>query len=118
MELVLLVDAGLTTQQALAAATINPARANGRSTEQGTIERGKLADLLVLDADPLADIHNIARFTLSTKVEPRTTRRVRSTRTLIALRARKGRARHRDGAQRRTPASTVADAKENCVKTV
>jgi imidazolonepropionase-like amidohydrolase len=61
MELVLLVDAGLTTQQALAAATINPARANGRSTKQGTIERGKLADLLVLDADPLADIHNIAK---------------------------------------------------------
>jgi imidazolonepropionase-like amidohydrolase len=61
MELVLLVDAGLTTQQALAAATINPARAIGRGNEQGTIERGKLADLLVLDADPLADIHNIGK---------------------------------------------------------
>jgi imidazolonepropionase-like amidohydrolase len=61
MELVLLVDAGLTTQQALAAATITPARALGRGDEQGTVERGKLADLLVLDADPLADIHNIAK---------------------------------------------------------
>jgi imidazolonepropionase-like amidohydrolase len=60
MELVLLVDAGLTTAEALAAATINPARAIGRGNEQGTIERGKLADLLILDADPLADIHNIS----------------------------------------------------------
>ena len=61
MELVLLVDAGLTTAEALAAATINPARAIGRGNEQGTVERGKLADLLVLDADPLADIHNIGK---------------------------------------------------------
>ena len=61
MELVLLVEAGLTTAEALAAATINPARAIGRGNEQGTVERGKLADLLVLDADPLADIHNISK---------------------------------------------------------
>ena len=61
MELVLLVDAGLTTEEALAAATISPARAIGRGNEQGTVERGKLADLLVLDADPLADIHNIGK---------------------------------------------------------
>lgn len=61
MELVLLVDAGLTTEEALAAATIHPARAIGRGNEQGTVERGKLADLLVLDADPLADIHNIGK---------------------------------------------------------
>jgi imidazolonepropionase-like amidohydrolase len=60
MELVLLVDAGLTTEEALAAATINSARAIGRGNELGTIERGKLADLLVL-ADPLADIHNIGK---------------------------------------------------------
>ena len=67
MELVLLVDAGLTTAEALAAATINPARAIGRGNEQGTVERGKLADLLVLDADPLADIHNIAKVHLVIK---------------------------------------------------
>jgi imidazolonepropionase-like amidohydrolase len=66
MELVLLVEAGLTTAEALAAATITPARAIGRE-EQGTIERGKLADLLVLDADPLADIRNISRIHLVIK---------------------------------------------------
>ena len=64
MELVLLVDAGLTAAEALASATINPARALGRHQEQGTIERGKLADLLVLDADPLADIRNIGKIHL------------------------------------------------------
>ena len=67
MELVLLVDAGLTTAEALASATINPARALGRGQEQGTIERGKLADLLVLDADPLADIRNISKIHLVIK---------------------------------------------------
>jgi imidazolonepropionase-like amidohydrolase len=67
MELVLLVDAGLTPAEALAAATINPARALGRGHEQGTVERGKLADLLILDADPLADIHNISRIHLVIK---------------------------------------------------
>jgi imidazolonepropionase-like amidohydrolase len=67
MELVLLVEAGLTTAEALAAATIKPARAIGRGNEQGTVERGKLADLLVLDADPLADIHNISKVHLVIK---------------------------------------------------
>ena len=67
MELVLLVDAGLTTAQAVASATINPARALGRGQEQGTIERGKLADLVVLDADPLADIRNIGTIHLVIK---------------------------------------------------
>ena len=67
MELVLLVDAGLTPAEALAAATINPARAISRGLEQGTVERGKLADLLILDADPLADIHNISKVHLVIK---------------------------------------------------
>jgi len=64
MELVLLVDAGLTPAEALAAATINPARALDRDHEQGTVERGKLADFLILDADPLADIRNISKIHL------------------------------------------------------
>jgi imidazolonepropionase-like amidohydrolase len=61
MELVLLVEAGLTPAEALGAATNNAARMLGRETEQGTVETGKLADLVVLDADPLVDIRNVTR---------------------------------------------------------
>jgi imidazolonepropionase-like amidohydrolase len=57
-ELALLVEAGLTPLQALQAATKNPAEFLGKLPTQGTIESGKFADLLLLDADPLADIHN------------------------------------------------------------
>jgi imidazolonepropionase-like amidohydrolase len=61
MELVLLVEAGLTPAEALRAATMSPARALGREKDQGTLEPGKLADLVILDADPLADIRNIVK---------------------------------------------------------
>lgn len=57
-ELKVYVQAGLTPFEALKAATINPARFMGRARELGTIEAGKLADLVLLDADPLADIAN------------------------------------------------------------
>ncbi len=57
-ELALLVQAGLTPMQALQSATKLPAEFLGRQRTQGTIEQGKTADLLLLDADPLADIHN------------------------------------------------------------
>ncbi|AXB46309.1 amidohydrolase family protein [Amycolatopsis albispora] len=57
-ELAFLVDAGCTPMQALQAATKEPARHLGRSATHGTVTRGKVADLLVLDADPLADIRN------------------------------------------------------------
>jgi imidazolonepropionase-like amidohydrolase len=60
-ELALLVDAGLTPMQALQAATSRAAEFMGRSATQGTIEKGKVADLVMLDADPLADIHNTSR---------------------------------------------------------
>lgn len=57
-DLAYLVQAGLTPMQALQTATKNPAEFLGRSSSQGTIERGKAADLLLLDANPLDDIHN------------------------------------------------------------
>ena len=57
-ELALLVKAGLTPMEALQAATRNPAEFIGRLDSQGTIAAGKNADLLLLDANPLEDIHN------------------------------------------------------------
>jgi len=60
-EIELYVEAGLTPMQALQAATIVSARAMKLDAELGTIERGKRADLTVLDANPLDDIHNVRR---------------------------------------------------------
>jgi imidazolonepropionase-like amidohydrolase len=60
-ELALLVDAGLTPMQALQAATSRASEFMGKSATQGTIEKGKIADLVLLNADPLADIHNSSR---------------------------------------------------------
>jgi Amidohydrolase family len=52
------VRAGLTPMEALQAATSKPAEFLNRSTEQGTIAPGQRADLVMLDANPLEDIHN------------------------------------------------------------
>ncbi len=60
-ELVLLVESGLTPVEALQTATLNPARFLGRKDWSGTIEKGKVADLVLLDANPLEDIHNTSR---------------------------------------------------------
>ncbi len=57
-ELALLVECGLTPMEALQTATVNPAKYFGLENEFGTIEEGKAADLVLLDADPLKDIHN------------------------------------------------------------
>jgi imidazolonepropionase-like amidohydrolase len=57
-ELGLLVAAGLSELRALQTATIEPARYLGRDDRQGSIDEGKAADLVLLDADPLADIAN------------------------------------------------------------
>lgn len=56
-----LVELGMTPSQAIVAATKNGALASRGLAEFGTLEVGKLADLLVLDADPLADISNIRK---------------------------------------------------------
>jgi imidazolonepropionase-like amidohydrolase len=58
-EIELYVEAGLTPLEALQAATIVSARAMKMDAELGTIERGKRADLVVLDANPLDAIRNI-----------------------------------------------------------
>ena len=50
------VEGGMSPLQALKAATINPARYMGFARDIGSLEPGKLADLLVLDGDPLEDI--------------------------------------------------------------
>lgn len=55
------VELGMTPMQALVAATEHGAAAALRSRDLGTIEKGKQADLVLLDADPLADIHNIEK---------------------------------------------------------
>ncbi len=57
-ELALLAESGLTNMQALQTATRNPARYFGILEETGTVEEGKSADLILLDADPLEDIRN------------------------------------------------------------
>jgi predicted amidohydrolase len=57
-ELALEVAAGLTPLTALQAATLNPAKYLHATDSLGTVAPGKLADLVLLDADPLADIAN------------------------------------------------------------
>jgi len=59
--LALLVIAGLTPLEALRAATLNPAEFFGLDQKLGTIEQGKIADLVLLDANPLVDIRNTQR---------------------------------------------------------
>ena len=64
-ELALLVEsAGFTPMEAIVAATRNGAAALGLSS-RGTVAPGKVADLLVLDASPLDDIHNTTRIRMT-----------------------------------------------------
>ena len=57
-ELELMVEAGLTPAQALQTATLNAAQALHISNNFGTLAKGKRADMILLDADPLVDIRN------------------------------------------------------------
>jgi imidazolonepropionase-like amidohydrolase len=60
-ELEHLVEAGLTPWEALRAATSEAARYLERDKDLGTVELGKRADLVLLDANPLDDIRNTRR---------------------------------------------------------
>jgi len=60
-ELAFFVDAGLTPAEALRAATLSPARYLGMTDTRGSIAAGKFADMVLLDADPLADIHHTTK---------------------------------------------------------
>jgi len=61
MELELMVKAGLSTRQALAAATRDAARCMKVDRELGTLETGKWADFVVLNGDPLVEIGNVKK---------------------------------------------------------
>jgi imidazolonepropionase-like amidohydrolase len=60
-ELVEFVEAGMSPLQALQSATLDSARWLGRESEVGTVEKGKFADLVLLDANPLDDIRNTTK---------------------------------------------------------
>ncbi len=56
IEMALLVQAGLSSMEAIRAATLHAAQACGRADALGTVEAGKLADLVVVDGNPLENI--------------------------------------------------------------
>jgi imidazolonepropionase-like amidohydrolase len=60
-EMELMVKAGLTPLQVLRAATVGGARAMRMERDLGAVDTGKLADLVILDADPTKDTDNLAR---------------------------------------------------------
>ena len=62
-ELKAMVDAGLTPTQAIESATSNNAELLGIASDVGTVDAGKLADLIVIDGDPSADITVIGNVT-------------------------------------------------------
>jgi Tol biopolymer transport system component/imidazolonepropionase-like amidohydrolase len=57
-ELALYIRGGLTPFEALQAATINATEALGAGADLGTVEAGKLADLIIIEGDPLVDVRN------------------------------------------------------------
>jgi imidazolonepropionase-like amidohydrolase len=62
-ELANFVEAGFTPMESLQTATSNPAKFLGRESSDGSVESGKIADLVLLSANPLDDIHNTQKIT-------------------------------------------------------
>jgi len=60
-EMEIMTQAGLSPLQVLRSATSNGAKATGMERDIGTLAAGKLADLVILDADPLADVMNLSK---------------------------------------------------------
>jgi len=58
MEMALMTRSGLTPLEVIRIATLNGAKLLGIDADQGSLEKGKKADFIVLDKDPLTDIHN------------------------------------------------------------
>lgn len=66
-EMQIFVDGGLTPFQALQSATIRAAEAVGVADNLGTIEEGKVADLVIVDGDPLSNIFDAWNVTMTVK---------------------------------------------------
>lgn len=62
-----MVAGGVPTLNAIRIATLNAARFLGRDRDMGSVEEGKIADLVLLDADPVEDINNAKRINLVIK---------------------------------------------------
>jgi imidazolonepropionase-like amidohydrolase len=66
-EFALMARAGMTPSEVLASATINGARLMGQADRIGTVAPGRFADMVVLEADPRADVANLSRIALVVK---------------------------------------------------
>jgi imidazolonepropionase-like amidohydrolase len=66
-ELQLLLDAGLTPMEVIETATRHAARACGHEDEVGTLEPGKLGDLIVVPGNPLQDVNAFSQISLVIK---------------------------------------------------
>jgi len=63
-EIRMMAEAGMTPMQIIVAATRHGAHVSNLERELGTLERGKIADLFVIDGDPLVDLENLQRVRL------------------------------------------------------